>query len=540
MPQIRKSGSTGVKADIDIATAPYRAASNLVGQFGQYNQEFRERAQRLNDNAKKADYSAESIEFQSALDQPDSAFNQIDDPQERAKLFNEELAARDERVKELAGKMSKEEAASLTNAYKTDRAKLVAKYSGKIATDAIDSANTSIFTSAIKTAQNGGLDEALEGIDMMEVPEAEKIKSSEKVISAYNSGLKARYTALAESNPNSEVVNSIYEQIDSESTLTDVEKKDIKDSVNEAYQGHHSGVISGRIETHQVSNDIESIEAEQKEAESKSGDYANLDETRLAAKKNELEAARQTVFNRQARTFDSIMTSLSRTGTYNELEYQEAVRNGSLTEQAQAAIKQLAPNSRAKTAAFDRFKEDERGTTYKLLRKDIDEKWIEKYAGGTNTVMDEKDFTKFEKRIMDNPDIGQVAKNKLLSRLMIASSQAVLEDDDEWFDDGVFDAVEGLEPDQRKLVSDFQKEAARYVSNMLSGDLLLTRDIDGVRQAAPVSITDVFLADLEELATGIKAGKNMQSQLENRLRFYRVGSQRAAIRKKLQEDIVSE
>jgi hypothetical protein len=162
MPEIRRAGSVGVKADIDIESSQFRAASGVVGQIDEGIKSYKANRQQLRDDAANADYISNNINFTKAIK---SKFKNEHDADERRKILEEELSNRNEYIDGLAAKMSKKEAAVLKNNSKIDNAKMRAIFEGQIETDEIGQDNASIISAANNLMNAGQRDEALAQID---------------------------------------------------------------------------------------------------------------------------------------------------------------------------------------------------------------------------------------------------------------------------------------------------------------------------------------------------------------------------------------
>jgi hypothetical protein len=333
--------------------------------------------------------------------------------------------------------------------------------------------------------------------------------------------------------------------IDSSPEFTDAEKTIHKDNLRSEHannirkaeadrQQFAAEFSSEAIESATIRNNLEALSDEEEMANSKSGIYADMDENSLSNAKNKIFSAKQGVIYKQNNAFGSFMQDIARTGVINDLEFNEAIRQNLLTEEHQEAIRASAPDQLKRIETLNRFKEDKVKVSFRSVSDEIDEEFIQKFATGSNTSIGENELREKVEEIDRNPDLGTVAKNTLKGRLMIATSQAVLEDDNV-LGTQVGEAWGDMSDEGRKFVSEFAREASDIISKSLKGKMQLWEadESGAIRLSGDVPISDVFIDDLNELAAEILAGKDPSKSVGDRLSFYRTGFQQVAIRQAL-------
>ena len=143
--------------------------------------------------------------------------------------------------------------------------------------------------------------------------------------------------------------------------------------------------------------------------------------------------------------------------------------------------------------------------------------------------IDEEEVREYNKRI-DSLPVGIIAKNKLKSRLALAASAAILEDDS-GFGVQLGEEWEELPPQRREILVEYAKEVSSIMLESTRAQLALTKQ--GDKTDYP-SLADVLIEDLNFLAKEFNAGVDPEkADIPARLRLYKVGSQQLKLRELL-------
>jgi len=202
---------------------------------------------------------------------------------------------------------------------------------------------------------------------------------------------------------------------------------------------------------------------------------------------------------------------------------------GLLTDEQEVQMRSIFSSTQRTEQLNEEFDTDKADVSYKTVYNELGEDYLEKFAEGKSVGIDEEEVREYNKRI-DSLPVGIIAKNKLKSRLALAASVAILEDDsgygvqlgEEW---------EELPPERREILVKYAKEVSKIMLESTRAQLALTKQ--GDKTDYP-SLADVLIEDLNFLAKEFNAGVDPEkANIPARLRLYRIGSQQLRLREKL-------
>jgi len=275
-----------------------------------------------------------------------------------------------------------------------------------------------------------------------------------------------------------------------------------------------------------LQNNLQGIEEQIKILESGKGLAAGMTEIKRLATKNSMVQARNAILARRAKAFDDVLKKAVDVGVLNDETLSDMKDMGLLTDEQEVQMRSIF-SSKQKTEELNKeFDTDKVDVSYKTVYNELGEKFLEKFAEGKNVDIDEDEIEEYDKRI-DSLPVGIIAKNKLKSRLALAASVAILEDDS-GFGVQLGEEWEELPPERREILAGYAKEVSSIMLESTRAQLALTKQGDKTEYP---SLADVLIEDLNFLAKEFNAGVDPKElNIPSRLRLYRVGSQQLRIR----------
>ena len=278
-----------------------------------------------------------------------------------------------------------------------------------------------------------------------------------------------------------------------------------------------------------LQNNLQGIEDQIKILESGEGLAAGMTEVKRLATKNSMVQARNGIVARRAKAFDDVLKKAVDVGVLNDETLSDMKNRGLLTDEQEVQMRSIF-SSRQRTEELNKeFAIDKADVSYKTVYNELGEEFLEKFAKDKNVGIDEEEVREYNKRI-DSLPVGIIAKNKLKSRLALAASVAILEDD---FGAGVQlgEEWEELPPQRREILVEYAKEVSSIMLESTRAQLALTNQGD---ETDYPSLADVLIEDLNFLAKEFNAGVDPEkADIPARLRLYRVGSQQLKLRELL-------
>lgn len=303
-----------------------------------------------------------------------------------------------------------------------------------------------------------------------------------------------------------------------------VEKKKIDE------QKESDNAISAELLTNTnafaLQNNLQGIEEQIKILDSGKGLAAGMTEIKRLATKNSMLQARNGIVARRAKAFDDVLKKAVDVGVLNDETLSDMKDMGLLTDEQEVQMRSIFSSTQRTEELNKQFNTDKADVLYKTVYNELGEKFLEKFAEGDSVQIDEDEIKEYDKRI-DSLPLGIIAKNKLKSRLALAASVAILEDD---FDIGVQlgEEWEELPPERREILAGYAKEVSSIMLESTRAQLALTKQGDKTEYP---SLADVLIEDLNFLAKEFNAGVDPKElNIPSRLRLYRVGSQQLRIR----------
>ena len=291
-----------------------------------------------------------------------------------------------------------------------------------------------------------------------------------------------------------------------------------------------SDVISATTDEMMLQNDAEGLEATMEFIESGEGEFAKLSEVKRTAIKNDIFRKKQTVIANRSKAFDDVLDNAIENGVIDEEMLEDFLEKDLIMEEQIQEINKIFASEQRTMELTEEFKIQKNEPSYQGINDEIEKKFLDKFAKGENTTIDRSEIRSLVSRIDSDPSLGTIARNKLKSRLAMATSQAVLKDNwgyhlgDDWDD---------LPDAGRKILSDFGARASKILAESTNSKLILRKTEDGVVKGFAQPFSDVLIGDMNSMAKMMMDGQDPTPTIEERLKFYRVGMQRMRVRELL-------